>query len=303
MECGERVLPTTVPDTMWPVAPTKRLLDTGADDARDDHESKRHKSSDDNVPMRQEPSSGSGVKRSNVEAIRRADAEAEKAWKRSKVLEERRAAKCASATPMDELEESATNAEVTAESFMIAAEAVLTETRETVEALSVSALQQAHEMCHRPKTTAESFFQAHKDMTVTSKDQARQKQLDFLENMKVFEEVYEDELLAGTHVMSGCWVDTMKTPTMWRSKYTARGYEEPHSDERCFAATATIQGIRLLLARCLDKRDQGHEAFVADYTQAFLNAEVREGEQLYAQLTSAQLPLVMKSTSSVCSDI
>ena len=39
----------------------------------------------------------------------------------------------------------------------------------------------------------------------------------------------------------------------------------------------------MLLARCLDKRDQGHEAFVADYTQAFLNAEVRESEQLYAQ--------------------
>ena len=119
-------------------------------------------------------------------------------------------------------------------------------------------------------------------MTVTSKEQARQKQLDFLESMKVFEEVYEDELPAGTHVMSGRWVDTMKTPTMWRSKYTARGYEEPHSDEGCFAATATIQGIRMLLARCLDKRDQGHEACVADYT-SFLNAEVREGEQLYAQ--------------------
>ena len=54
----------------------------------------------------------------------------------------------------------------------------------------------------------------------------------------------------------------------------------PHSDEGCFAATATIQGI---LARCLDKRDRGHEAFVADHTQAFLNAEVREGEQLCAQ--------------------
>ena len=39
----------------------------------------------------------------------------------------------------------------------------------------------------------------------------------------------------------------------------------------------------MLLARCLDKRDQGHEAFVADYTQAFLNAEVRQGEQLYVQ--------------------
>ena len=212
VECRERVLPPTVPDTMWPVASTKRLLDTGADDARDDHESKRHKNSDDTVPMAQEPSSGSGV--NNVEAIRRADAEGEKASKRAKVLEERRAAKRASATPMDELEESATNAEVTAESLMIAAVAVLTETRETVEALTVSALQQAQEMSHRPETTAESFFQAHKDMTVTSKKQARQKQLVFLESVKVFEEVYEDELPAGTRVMSGRWVDTMKTPTM-----------------------------------------------------------------------------------------
>ena len=35
-------------------------------------------------------------------------------------------------------------------------------------------------------------------MTVTSKEQARQKQLDFLESMRVFEEMYEDELPAGT---------------------------------------------------------------------------------------------------------
>ena len=175
----------------------------------------------------------------------------------------------------------------------VATEAILTETRETIEALTVSALQQAHEMSHRLETTAESFFQAHKDMTVTSKEQARQKQLDFLESMKVFEEVYEDELLAGTHVTSGRWVDTMKTPTVWRSKYTARGYGEPHSDEGCFAAKATIRGIRMLLARCLDKRDQGHEAFVADYTQAFLNPEVREGEQLYAQAPKGWNPKIL----------
>ena len=144
---------------MWPVASTKRLLlDTGADDARDDHESKRHKDSDDTEPMTQESSSGSGVKRSNLEAFRRADAEAEKALKRAKVLEKRRAAKRQSATPMDELEESATNAEVTVESLMIAAEAVLTETRQTIEVLTVSSLQQAHEMSHRFETTAESFF-------------------------------------------------------------------------------------------------------------------------------------------------
>ena len=264
---------------MWLVEKTKRLLDTGADDARGDHESERHKHSADTADGTG-TSSGSGVIRSNLEAIRLADAESEKALKRAKMLEERRAAKRASATPMDELEESATNEEVSAESLMIAAEAVLTETRETIEALTVSALQQAHEMSHRPETTAESFFQAHKDMTVTSKEQARQKQLDFLKSMKVFEEVYEDELLAGT-------------PTMWRSKYIARGYEESHSDEGCFAATATIQGIHFLLARCLDKRDQGHEACVADDTQAFLNAEVREGEQLYAQPPEGWNPKIL----------
>ena len=98
VECRERILPPTVPDTMWPVASTKRLLDTGADDARDDHESKRLKKSDDTVPMAQEPSSGSGVKISNLEAIRRADAEAEKALKRAKMLEERRTTKRQSAT-------------------------------------------------------------------------------------------------------------------------------------------------------------------------------------------------------------
>ena len=32
---------------------------------------------------------------------------------------------------------------------------------------------------------------------------------------------------------------------------------------------------------CSWQRDQGHEGFVADYTQAFLNAEIREREQLY----------------------
>ena len=203
-ECRERALPATLLDTMWPVATTKRLLNTGANDARGDHEAKRRK--DDATPTVQEPSSGSGVKRSNIEAVRRADAEADRALKRARLLDERRAAKRASATPMDEME-----------TMMVAAEAVLTETRETVETLTVSALQQAHAVSHRAETTAESFFQAHKHMTVTTKEQACKKQLDFLESMKVYEVVYVDDLLDGTHVMSGRWVDTMKTSTVWRS--------------------------------------------------------------------------------------
>ena len=49
----------------------------------------------------------------------------------------------------------------------------------------------------------------------------------------------------------------------------------------------------MLLARCLEKRDQGREAFVADCTQAFLNAEVREGEQLYAQPPEGWNPKIL----------
>ena len=52
----------------------------------------------DSLRMDTVPMAGSGVKRSNIEAIRRADADAEKALKRARLLEERRAANKASAT-------------------------------------------------------------------------------------------------------------------------------------------------------------------------------------------------------------
>ena len=147
------------------------------------------------------------------------------------------------ATPLDELEESARNddAEKSAEAMLVAVEAVVTETRETVEALRVSALHKAHAASHRADVTAEIFFHAHKDMTETTKEQPRKKLLEFLESMKVYEEVCADELFACVHVMSGRWVDTMKIQTVWRSKCTARGYEELHSYECCFADTATIK--------------------------------------------------------------
>ena len=51
--------------------------------------------------------------------------------------------------------------------------------------------------------------------------------------------------------------------------WTVRGYEEPHSDEGCFAATATIQGVRMLLARCVNMSDEGYEAFEGDYAKIF----------------------------------
>ena len=97
------------------------------------------------------------------------------------------------------------NAEKSAEAMMVAVEAALTETRETIEELTVSALQQAHEMSHRRETAAGGFFHAHKDITVTSKEQTRQKQLDFLESMKVFEEVWTSCLLERTSCLVAGW--------------------------------------------------------------------------------------------------
>ena len=49
----------------------------------------------------------------------------------------------------------------------------------------------------------------------------------------------------------------------------------------------------MLLARGLDRRDQGREAFVADNTQPFLNAEIRESEQLYAQPPDSWNPKIL----------
>ena len=42
-------------------------------------------------------------------------------------------------------------------------------------------------MSHHLGDDGAKFFQVHKDMTVTSKEQARQKQFEFLESMEVFE--------------------------------------------------------------------------------------------------------------------
>ena len=64
------------------------LCGAGPDDARVDHESKRQKSA--RTPAQQESSSISGIKRSttDVEALRRADADGEKAMKRARILNE-----------------------------------------------------------------------------------------------------------------------------------------------------------------------------------------------------------------------
>ena len=51
--------------------------------------------------------------------------------------------------------------------------------------------------------TAEGYLQAHKDMTMTTKEQARKTQVDFREGMPVCEAVYGNDLPAGTHIMCG----------------------------------------------------------------------------------------------------
>ena len=103
------------------------------------------------------------MKRSSAddEAIRRADAEGEKALKRAREIEERRAATRASASSVQELEESMEQRRehpAASGAMMVAAEAALAETRETLKALTVSALQRTHAMIHRTDTTAVGLF-------------------------------------------------------------------------------------------------------------------------------------------------
>ena len=82
-------------------------------------------------------------------------------------------------------------AEKSVEAMMVTAEAVMAQTRETVEAITVSALLQA-----------------------------RMRQFDFLESVKFFEKVYAD-LPVETRIMSGLWMDTMMTPKgVLRSMFT-----------------------------------------------------------------------------------
>ena len=80
---------------------------------------------------------------------------------------------------------------------------------------------------------------------------------------------------------------------MWRSKYTARDYEEPHSDEGCFAATVNSTRHPHALGNVSRQSRSWTRSFVADYTQAFLNVEVREGEQLYAQPPEGWNPKIL----------
>ena len=62
---------------------------------------------------------------------------------------------------MDELEESATNAEVSAEAMLIAAGAVLTETREPIEALRISSRRWQEQLSGKLKE--HGFIQSERD--------------------------------------------------------------------------------------------------------------------------------------------
>ena len=78
-------------------------------------------------------------------------------------------------------------------------------------------------MIHPAETMAGGFCQGQNDMIVTTREQARKKKFSlFLEIMKVYEEVYGDDVPSGTRVMSGRWVETMKPPSVESQVDSAR---------------------------------------------------------------------------------
>ena len=229
VECYARVLPANVPNTKWSVMATRRLLHTGPDDARVDHELKRHKKCWNTC-------TAGIIFWFRYQTFNSWCQRAASWWRRGW----QGIATCPYARGATSSQASVCN--TVGWVGRVRHERQCTEIcwsdgggswscldRDRRDLLERSQSQLSNKLMLRatmPKRRQRVSFQAHKDVTETTKEQALKEQLDFLDSMKVYEEVCADELVAGTHVLSGRWVDTMNTPLVRRSKYTVRGYED-----------------------------------------------------------------------------
>ena len=112
--------------------------------------------------------------------------------------------------------------------------------------------------------------------------------------MKGYEEVHADELAAGTHVMSGRWVDEMKNTTGVGGPNTQRGVTRNLSvtkvvlrqQQHYRASVCSWQDVSIDVIR-------DTKLLWQTTTQAFLNAEVRDGVQLNAQPPEELVPKLL----------
>ena len=101
-------------------------------------------------------------------------------------------------------------------------------------------------------------------------------ELNSIRDKRVCIEVYKNE--ADAKVFRGKWV--LKP---FKARYVLRGFEEDVKDEDVSASTTMTASVRMLLSQATDFRNEGYTVFTSDVHTAFLNAQMKDGDVVYAK--------------------
>ena len=119
-------------------------------------------------------------------------------------------------------------------------------------------------------------------LTPTTQYEARVKEIAKIEKQEAFEDVsYKPDV----QVISVKWVDTEKTPGVAKARWVLRGFEELAAKDDCYAATASLVAVRMILVWMLVARQKIPEItlFLGDIKGAFLNAFMTIERAIIAQ--------------------
>ena len=134
-----------------------------------------------------------------------------------------------------------------------------------------------------------------KTLTPTTQQEARMNEIKNIEKQETFEEVYlEDDM----KMISGTWVETEKTPGVANARWVLRGFEERAAKDDCYAATASLVAVRLILVWMLVARAKFLDIilFLGDIKGAFLNALMKDGKVVVAQPPPEWQPTKLKAS-------
>ncbi len=137
---------------------------------------------------------------------------------------------------------------------------------------SILACKTAADILHEP-ASPQSLT---KTATATTQHQARLRELEGLEEMDTFQEVYENEieLPEGDRVVTGRWVDT-EIADLHKARFVLKGFQQ-NVVEDLYAGTVSAVTVRLMLSLCASRRSEGWECYVADVSKAFLHSDIGE---------------------------
>ena len=101
-------------------------------------------------------------------------------------------------------------------------------------------------------------------------------ELKSIRDKRVHNKVYEDE--ADGKVISGKWVLEPH-----KARYVLRGFEEDVNDEDVFASTTMTASVRMLVSPATDLKDKSCAVYAADVKTAFLNASMKDRDEVCAR--------------------